>query len=149
MKGIACIGYNVAHIRNLRGRVIKIYAVEDSNADRFFFSRTIDRINKGDTVRFFISKDDLDGAIEEFGPPDLFVFDLDVAGCDGMDLIEAYSCSDSERLPIVVYTGRDSDVTRLEALEKGATRYVVKASDPRTETQVIRHFLDSARQFAT
>ncbi len=121
--------------------------MEDSIADRFFFDRTVSRINKGDTVRYFVSKDELEQDMQEFGQPDLMVLDLDVPGCDGMRLLE-FLREDSryKNLPIVIYTGRESDSTRSEALEKGATRYILKADDPRNATQDVRYFIDSARQ---
>jgi len=121
--------------------------VEDSNTDRFFFSRTIARINQGDNVSYFVSKSDLEQAMKEGGLPELLVLDLDVPGCDGMKLLEGLRTDAAyDNLPIVVYTGRNSDTTRREAMKKGATRYVVKAGDPRTETQEIRFFVDSARR---
>lgn len=127
-------------------RHIKIYAVEDSEADRFFFDRALARINKGDSVSYFVKQPDLEAAIESKGPPDLMVFDLDVPGCDGMTLLEHFKERPEYRnVPIVIYTGRNSDVSRAKALSNGAESYVLKADDPRECTRAVRHFLNAAR----
>jgi two-component system, OmpR family, phosphate regulon response regulator PhoB len=61
--------------------------------------------------------------------PDLVVLDLGLPDSDGLELLRALRADDA--LPVVVCSGRGSELDRLEGLDVGADDYVTKPFSPK------------------
>jgi two-component system, chemotaxis family, sensor kinase CheA len=77
------------------------------------------------------------------GPADLVVTDVDMPGCDGLELTRAIRANPARAgLPVVVVTSKDADTDRRQAMEAGADAYLVKGDlDRRALLEVVGRLL--------
>ena len=76
--------------------------------------------------------------------PDLILLDLVLPELDGFAVCETLRRDPAfSALPIIVVTGLSSELSRLAALECGATDHVSKPISPSELIQKIRHWLQS------
>jgi two-component system, OmpR family, phosphate regulon response regulator PhoB len=70
----------------------------------------------------------------ESAPPSLVVLDLSLPGLGGLDILSRLRASETRtnswRLPIIVLSGRDSEMDRIVGLDLGADDYLVKPFSP-------------------
>jgi two-component system, chemotaxis family, sensor kinase CheA len=84
------------------------------------------------------------------GPADLVVTDVDMPGCDGLELTRAIRADPARAgLPVVVVTSKDADTDRRQAMEAGADAYLVKGDlDRRALLEVVGRLLGLAVHLA-
>ena len=91
-------------------------------------------------------------ALEEIrnNPPDLLILDLMLPNIDGIDVTRriraAENADESERLPILMLTARDSVADRVAGLDAGADDYLVKPFDFGELVARVRALLRRTRQ---
>jgi two-component system, OmpR family, phosphate regulon response regulator PhoB len=70
----------------------------------------------------------------ESSPPSLMVLDLSLPGLGGLDILNRLRTTEASegrsRLPIIVLSGRDSEMDRIVGLDLGADDYLVKPFSP-------------------
>lgn len=60
--------------------------------------------------------------------PDLVILDVSRTSCDGLELIG--KIRSSSEVPLIIVTGKENDVARISALDKGADDYLIKPFAP-------------------
>jgi CheY-like chemotaxis protein len=78
---------------------------------------------------------------------DLAIVDLHLPVIDGIEVCRRIKAID-ETIPVVVCSGRATDIDRLDAQRAGVSRYFVKPIDPVSFQQCIEHLL-SLSEFPT
>lgn len=130
----------------LRGRIL--IADDDQNLLRAL-ARTLERAGH-DVIRIADGR----AACEHLGEldpddVDVVVTDITMPGADGLEVMRSAHKLDPD-LPVVLMTGLPTVETAVQALERGAYRYLLKPVDPETLTQAVanavelRHGLRSA-----
>jgi DNA-binding response OmpR family regulator len=79
--------------------------------------------------------------------PDLVVLDLGLPDSDGLDMLVELRKSDD--LPVVVCSGRDSELDRVSGLDVGADDYVTKPFSPRELALRVRSILRRANSLGS
>ena len=84
------------------------------------------------------------------GPADLVVTDVDMPGCDGLELTRAIRADPARAgLPVVVVTSKDADADRRRAMEAGADARLVKGDlDRRALLEAVGRLLGLAVHLA-
>jgi PAS domain S-box-containing protein len=120
-------------------RMLKILLVED-NEDDYIITR--DLLSEIDDGRFRLEwVESYDTAIEAMKrcQHDVYLLDYRLGGRDGMDLLRQMM-RDCLRSPVIMLTGQDRDGLDAEALNAGASDYLVKGSfDARMLDRSIRY----------
>jgi DNA-binding response OmpR family regulator len=107
----------------------RIVVVEDDEATRSFLSENL----RADGYEIAEAADAGAGEAElQRSSPDLAIIDLGLPDRDGLELIESVRASDrvasriDPELPIVVLSGRGSELDRIRGFDHGCDEYVVK-----------------------
>lgn len=85
-------------------------------------------------------------------PPSLMVLDLSLPGLGGLDILRRLRLDEERggerRLPIIVLSGRDSEMDRIVGLDLGADDYLVKPFSPGELAARARSLLRRCADFA-
>lgn len=122
---LAEISRGAAEVPASRSGVTKVMVVDDSSTVRLVTSRFLKR--SGYAVE--VARDGLD-ALQQLAKgavPDVFLFDLEMPGMNGFELIaEVRRKPEFKSTPIVVITSRSAEKHRERAMQLGATAYLAK-----------------------
>ncbi len=82
--------------------------------------------------------------------PDLIRLDMMLPGKDGLTVLkELKSNEDTFHIPVIVVSGKESQMQVREAMAAGAIDYVVKPFDPMELGMRIRHFFEMVKPISS
>lgn len=71
---------------------------------------------------------------------DVIITDYKMPGMDGIELLEAVRKSEKYAdTPFIIFTGKGGEEVAVEALNKGADRYITKTGDPGSQCDELAH----------
>ena len=123
---------------------IRILLVEDDSDDRWIFERALERVGSADVV-LTVAENGVEalGQLEETGPFDLALIDLQMPTLGGMKLIETLRNHDTWAvIPIIVMTTSRERAVINEAYRRGCNAYLVKPMEFRGLVSMLTTMLD-------
>ena len=78
---------------------------------------------------------------------DVIICDYQVPGMDGLELLEKLR-GEGNSIPFIIFTGRGREDVAIRALNLGATNYVQKGSDPKSQYVELAHLIHKAVEHA-
>ncbi len=107
--------------------------------------RAMARIFKGSGIEIIMA-DDGEQAVEAFRHhrPDVVLSDINMPKLGGIELLRAIRADDAE-VPILITTGEPMLQSAIQAVEGGATRYMVKPIDPDEVREAVTEAIGMAR----
>ena len=108
-----------------------------------FMRSLVTAMLRGD-FRISVANDGMQGfvnAVER--PPDIVIVDIEMPGWDGLETINMMRSDEQlERIPVMVLTADDTRKTVLDAVNKGASDYLIKTALSREKlTEKVRRLL--------
>ena len=123
-----------------------ILIVDDSVEDRAAIRRFL-RQDRSASYRFLEEASGVEGlAIARSAALDCVLLDYQLPDMDGLEFLRRLSAGDAPPFPIVMMTGRGSELVAVQAMKRGAEDYVVKGQlDAETLAATVR---DAIEKFA-
>ncbi|MFO8057397.1 MAG: hybrid sensor histidine kinase/response regulator [bacterium] len=113
--------------REKERHIPRILVVDDSITTRTIEKNILDRA--GYEVTTAVDGTEALARMEDAGPFDLFVLDVDMPGLDGFELTERLRENErTSETPVVICTSRASDEDKRKGISVGAQAYIVKGS---------------------
>ena len=123
-----------------------ILIVDDSAADRILASQLLKRTSSWNVIHAENGR----AALEQLQRHtiDLVVTDLQMPELDGLGLVERIR-EEYPAVPVILMTGRGSEVTAVKALQAGAASYVPKKALAQDLVETVHRILETSREHAS
>jgi PAS domain S-box-containing protein len=101
-------------------------------------------LEKGGTMKVTLSESGYNALqVLKSGNFDIIVSDYEMPGMNGIDLLKAVKSGNPD-IPFIIFTGRGREHVAIEALNYGASFYLQKGGDPKSQFAELKNMIDQA-----